>query len=326
MKPRRADHASNQPIHALDASKPAQHSQGQVVKAAPLALSAGMSVLQAFLLIVANCLDHIRGNEAGVASGDDPESVHQMRVGLRRLRSALRIFRDIGAPAPALLEEIDWLFAQLSELRDWDVLAEITLPLIIDGAENDASLDDLQKAVSAIARNKRRRASALIHSARFTTLTRMLNAWLEELDTTAAAPDRDESIRDYARRVLARERKRLHRHGKRLREGDAQARHRLRIAAKRTRYAHEFFASLYPGRRTKTYTVRLLGLLDCLGRLNDFSVAEHLLAELTEKRQNILVGASYARGYLAAETLRLCRTLDKRWKQLKHATPPAMLG
>jgi len=59
-----------------------------VVEAAPLELAPGLTVEQGFQAITRHCLAQLQGNEAGVAQGHDPESVHQMRVGLRRLRSA----------------------------------------------------------------------------------------------------------------------------------------------------------------------------------------------------------------------------------------------
>lgn len=324
MKPRHADHAFN-PRSSEPGPEPL--STLEFVKAAPLALSADMTVPQAFHAILANCVEQVRGNEAGVSLGADPESVHQMRVGLRRLRSAFRLFRDIASPTPRLRSEIDWLFSQLSEVRDWEVLAGITLPLIGDGVANEPSLAAVQKSVTATARKKRRRASTIVQGARFAKLMHALNAWADELATASAAPGTattpDEDMQEFAERMLKGERKRLLRRGRRMRDDDVVSRHHLRIAAKRTRYAYEFFAALYSGKRMKAYIARLQYLLDCLGRLNDFAVAERLLSELPTTDQNMLVGASYARGYLAAETKRLCRKLDKRWKQVNTAKTPS---
>jgi CHAD domain-containing protein len=56
-------------------------------------LSAGTSRRQAFLSIALACLHHLKGNEAAVLSGTyNTEHIHQMRVAIRRLRSALRLF------------------------------------------------------------------------------------------------------------------------------------------------------------------------------------------------------------------------------------------
>lgn len=61
--------------------------------------------------------------------------------------------------------------------------------------------------------------------------------------------------------------------------GDATARHRLRVAYKRLRYALEFFASLFPGERLRNYHLSASGLQEMLGRLNDLAVASELIHE-----------------------------------------------
>lgn len=63
------------------------------VKAEPVVLDSSVTVEEGFQVVVGNCLMQMQQcNEVGVMRGIDPESVHQMRVGMRRLRSALRLF------------------------------------------------------------------------------------------------------------------------------------------------------------------------------------------------------------------------------------------
>lgn len=321
----KAHHAHTAFSPLRTATGPASQARPEVATAAPIVLVDSMSVRQAFFAIATNCLDQIHGNEAGVAFGADPESVHQMRVGLRRMRSALRLFRDVASPSPALRNDIDGFFSRLSEVRDWEVLAGLTLPLVESGANRNPELESLRKSVLAIARTKRRKASALVRSVRFSTTMRALNVWVVQLGESAAAAMTDigeEDIGDFADRLLSRERQRLLRRGRNLRDGDARTRHRLRIAAKRARYACEFLATLYPAKRMKAYSVPLLALQDYLGRLNDFAVADRLLSELSAAEPTLVGGAAYARGYLTAETVRQCRKLAKRWKHVKRAVPP----
>src|SRR5689334_21036459 len=78
------------------------------VRAQPLKLKKSDTIECAFRRIAENCLAQVQGNEHSVASGHDPSSVHQMRVGLRRLRSALDLFEDaLSAPA-SLQAELRW--------------------------------------------------------------------------------------------------------------------------------------------------------------------------------------------------------------------------
>ncbi|HEY0844612.1 MAG TPA: CHAD domain-containing protein [Noviherbaspirillum sp.] len=317
---------------ALPAASPCSGLPGQApadaVRAARLVLSRRMRVAQGFLAIEENCLAQIRGNEAGVVFGRDPESVHQMRVGLRRLRCAHRLFRDVIQPSAALQKEIDWLSSALSALRDWEVLSDNTLPLTETGAPNDTGLASLRRTVEAIAKEKREAASNLMQSARYARLARALDAWMARLSKAAAAPmglddgsSPDVSLKEFADRILLREHQRVLKRGRHAADDDAQGRHRLRIAIKRARYAHEFFQSLYPSRPVKTYMAPLLNLQDLLGQLNDFAVADRLLLEVASQYPEQLAYASFARGYLASAGKQLGRKIGKAWKAFERTVP-----
>jgi len=97
---------------ALAAPQPLKASKAQ-----PLSLDAAMTVEQVFQAIAANCLEQVGGNQDGVTQGKgqgaDVESLHQMRVGLRRLRSALKLFEAAAPCPPALQEDVSWLGKEL---------------------------------------------------------------------------------------------------------------------------------------------------------------------------------------------------------------------
>ncbi|HWT36129.1 MAG TPA: inorganic triphosphatase, partial [Paraburkholderia sp.] len=99
----------------------AEHAKA--VKAQPVQLDKGASVEDAFCAIVRSCLNQVHANERGVVSGHDPSSVHQMRVGLRRLRSAFDLFAKVIPAYPGLDDELRWIAAELGAARDWEVLA-----------------------------------------------------------------------------------------------------------------------------------------------------------------------------------------------------------
>ena len=100
------------------------------VKSVPLALDDGMGVEEGFAAIVQACLAQFQANLPGVLASGDIEYVHQARVALRRLRAALRLFRDACVLPPDLLESLRALAAALGPARDWDVLCSETLPAI----------------------------------------------------------------------------------------------------------------------------------------------------------------------------------------------------
>ena len=93
-------------------------------KASPLGLTPAATVADGFRHIVRNCMSHVLANEACVLAGGNDEGIHQMRVALRRLRSAFGLFDDIIASgdAKALKDEVRWLMDRLGPARDWDIL------------------------------------------------------------------------------------------------------------------------------------------------------------------------------------------------------------
>ena len=298
-----------------------------LVKAEPLALHAAMRVEDALQAIAANCLAQIEGNETGVMAGSDPEHVHQMRVGLRRLRSLLKLFEDT-APLPAGLDqELRWLGGELGAARDWEVLAGDTLSRLMHSQAGEPAFAPLQKAALAEADMRRARAAAAVGSVRYAGLLLHLTAWLHGARWQRdAAPEQQDALaaplKGFARRALKQGERRIRRRAGNLAEADAPARHRLRIAAKRMRYATEFFASLYPARRVRPYVSALSALQDSLGQLNDAAVARKALRELAARQPAQALGAGIAIGLLGARERRALDKLCRRWKALRRLTRP----
>ena len=321
--------------YRLAASQPLR-----AVKAQPLALDAAMSVEQGFVAIAGNCLEQVSGNQDGVAGGEDVESVHQMRVGLRRLRSALGMFKSLLALPDALQGELEWLDGALGEARDWDVLAGNTLAQLDGEAQADAAA--LAEAAHAQARRKHVEAAQAVTSARCTACMLGLQRWLQARawrDGCSARQLRrlDARVFPFARATLRKDQRRLMKRGKRLLHATPQQRHRVRIAAKKTRYATEFFASLFAGRAVKPYVGRLSALQDELGWLNDVQVADRLLQQLPEvqvgqadqadqsAQDGLRLHAAFVRGYLAAraQSQGSDGRMHKAWRRFKAARLPA---
>ena len=125
------------------------------VKAGAVELASEITVDQGFRAVVSNCAAQMQDNESGVVGSNDPESVHQMRVGLRRLRSALGLFAKWASLPVVLQGELEWLAGELGAVRDADVLAEITLARMADACPTEAGLLPLKQAAPMIARAKR---------------------------------------------------------------------------------------------------------------------------------------------------------------------------
>jgi CHAD domain-containing protein len=240
----------------------------------------------AFQSIASACLAQIVANKPAILAGD-PEGVHLMRVGLRRLRTAISLFADIVADArmPAIRRELKWLSDELGPAREFEVfLTRVVAPLgqqhtRLSGMRT-LSRDLADQREAAVAR-----AVAAVSSPRFRELTRTAAAWIEtggwRQPRSKLARERGEQpIETVARAQLKRRWKQIRKHGRRLAHLDPGARHELRIRAKKLRYATEFYKTVFAGKkqakRRAAFLTALKPLQECLGELNDIFVHEKL--------------------------------------------------
>ena len=276
-----------------------EEAQTKPVKAEPVELDRRATLEDTFQTIGLNCLRQLESNVPGVLK-QDAESLHQMRVGLRRLRALVNMFGGL-APAPAEVNEgLEWLAGALGATRDWDVLADSTLNRIhgIDPAA-------LRQAARARADKLHKELLQTLHAPRFTEVLLNLNGWLHGRGwrVDGHLPKRSPLAGRADKACLPLLRKAEKRLSSRIADFDGKEpaqRHRIRIAAKKARYGAEFFRDLLPAKEVKHYVSRLSDLQDHLGLLNDFAVADHLLPELQKGNGELSRQASYARGYLVA--------------------------
>jgi CHAD domain-containing protein len=115
-------------------------------------------------------------------------------------------------------------------------------------------------------------------------------------DDDAVAELRASSISFFAGQVLDRLRRRIKRGGRRLEDIDEDARHEVRILAKKLRYSGEFFAGLYPAakarRRHDHFLAAINKLQSALGDLNDLAIGRALLADLGVAEGEALLAAT----------------------------------
>ena len=249
-------------------------------RARPVTLPAALSPPGAAREIVGSALEELQANEEGVLASRDPEFVHQARVALRRIRSALRIFRAAVGPgrARAWRAELGELAAALGRARDWDVLAGETLPPIL-AAHGDRPLARRLLGKAERRRSREREAARrALSSPRYARVVLELARWLAQADAEPAAPSGP--LAPFAARVIGRRHRRLLAYAERLAKLDAEGRHRLRIQAKRLRYGIDGLAAVFASRRTARYRDALVDLQDALGEANDAATALALLPAL----------------------------------------------
>jgi len=291
-------------------------------KIKPVRLDATISLKDAIDSIVSNCLEQVRGNESGVVRGNDPEHIHQMRIGLRRLRLALELFKEVFPSGMALQEDMEWLSAELGTSRNWDVLAFDTLKSISKAFPEE--LEGLMLAAQSAAVRQRRHTALMVGSARYAQLHLKLDEWLQGMcSTDAAEPGNDKKshqlsdvwVKKFYSHVFDRYRRKLLQRGEALDEGDFAAMHHVRISAKKLRYTLDFFQSLPSARKARPFTSALTDLLSVLGKINDASCADTLLRELAQLDPQVANEANFARGYLAFQSGENTKNIHRIWQR-----------
>lgn len=236
------------------------------------------------LAVLRESLAHVASNQAAVLDGRDVEGVHQMRVGLRRLRAALGLFRHQfrASARDDLASELRWLAGALGPARAWDVFLADLLPPIAFALAGETELREVERAGNALRELAYADARAAIGSSRFLNLMLSARLWLAE-PPWAEDAELGRKARDVAAEILDRR----HRKAKRLARGagtlEESELHALRLRLKKLRYAAEFFAPLFPERRVRAYAKAISKPQQSLGHLNDVRTLRSLLEPLANK-------------------------------------------
>ena len=247
-------------------------------KAKRARLEASMSPTAAARALVGAGLAQLQANEEGVLVCGDPEFVHQARVAMRRMRSALRLFRRPIRPkrAKAWRDALRETARALGEARDWDVFALETLPPLARTAATRIQAKRIVAAAEASRLQAREAARAAFRSPDYARTMLEISRWLGEDGLVQA----DETLAAFAARLLAKRHKRLQRDCSRLARLDRAGRHRLRIDAKRLRYVADCLGGVFGAHRVDPYIEALVDMQDTLGKANDAATAIRLLESL----------------------------------------------
>lgn len=244
-------------------------------------LSPDLDAGQAFQAIALSCLAQVVGNAEVLERALRPEAVHQTRVGLRRLRAALAAFQPMlrDDEHDGVEAELKWLARELDPARDMDVFIEdVFRPAARE--TGDDSLAVLGRRLLEAQTRAYDRVLQAVTSRRCAVLVMDAAAWIEAGAWTRSTDAVLASLRahpaaGFASDALDRLCKVVRRRGRRFGQLDSAGRHKLRIRAKRLRYAVEFFDPLFPdaSKSRHKFLQALKDLQDCLGALNDLSVA-----------------------------------------------------
>ena len=263
---------------------------------------------EAFVGNMRAVLEQIAANAAGAAAGRDPEYLHQLRVGVRRLRSTLQAFRELLRRRRADTVEAPWraMMQTLGEARDWDVF------------HHSLQQGELRTEARKHQLEAQRRARALVHSDDFTSASRKTFAWAQSHPWRRSA-DPAEPLAAFAQRALERLHRGLRKEVQGIEWRNARRRHRVRIRVKRMRYGCDFFASAFAHRHARAFLESLRTLQDILGEMNDIEVQRGLLRRLVPAGSPMqrLEAEGEVRERLASRERALIAALGPAWEDFE---------
>lgn len=253
---------------------------------------------------------------------DLPDSVHQMRVSCRRLRGALTTFRpllDVEATS-FLRDELSWLATELGQVRDTEVQLATLSNDITDDDAREFVIEQLQQRLRAA----RSSALAALRSDRHDFLIEDLILLVSE---PPVGPRAFEPVESAIRECVEKPWKKLHRDvGNSTLDGPAEQWHRIRINAKKARYAMESVAPIFGG-GFRGLGKSLSWVTDTLGSRQDAHVSMQVLEEIA---LNAPAQIAFHLGLQAANCEKTgnqdVRDFLRRWPKIEHQAQKLRLG
>ena len=300
----------------------------------PPRLSADMPPDAALRMMVADCLAHLLPNAAAVVAGSaQPAHLHQLRVALRRLRTALRVF-EAWSPSvdTAWHQSLADLFRDLGAARDRDVMIDTLLPALQAAGGPPLNTHEITPDRAAEAKpmevmRSLRSNLVLLALLRFTQSPSINSPG--QADQAALVEHVDADLAARAKPLIKQMYRQLRRDAKHFLALDDVAHHRTRRRLKRFRYVIEFLAPLFDGKKVKRYLARLRPAQDALGELNDLVVAEKFFRDTvdtvnTVNTVNADSRAWFALGWISARRTELLSIAAHSLQALTAKPPPSM--
>lgn len=261
--------------------------------------------------LIGSCLAHVQSNVPGALLKLDEEYLHQVRVGLRRLRVVLSIAQRYQADDELLdlRRQVAGLCVELGRSREWDVFVTQTLAAVCTRLPEHTGLREVLRLSERARKKQHSGMESNLASQDFQRLLLRFGAWMQR----DVAGDAEISLHQFATDILKRRHKQVLKHGKQLAGENATQLHILRISCKKLRYSIEMFGSLFSETRSKSYAEALAELQDILGVLNDISVAHRLLNGLDNGARHDTL--TLVRGWIEHDFAMRVAAFDKAWKR-----------
>jgi inorganic triphosphatase YgiF len=289
-------------------------------KARPAPISRKDTCRKALSSILHSAVRQVLVNHRAVLQSNDPEAAHQLRIGLRRLRSALRALRPLvdRASLRAFEHSARDIGRSVGILRDADVLILEVHATVEAVATDKTGFAELHEALLRNRQAKRDEVRRVLSGPQWSKLQLYLALWprmLNEIDGL------DKPISKQARKILAKAWKKPAKLGRHLDCLGVAQRHEMRKALKKLRYQAEFMTPLFDQREAKQFIRRLEVLQKVFGYINDVRMTPRLV-EIQQERQagsDAARAASYAAGHHDAEAAYVWSRASKAWRRLERS-------
>lgn len=286
-----------------------QHADATKANLKALSLSKNMSQPEFLRAVIHNCMIQILPNVSAIAAGSkDGNHVHQLRVGIRRLRTALKFFGDFSSQLnPEWVPILKQTFSLLGEYRDHELLQLRTQPMLetkggpyVDWTEHCDSIK--VKPIDAI-----RAADFQI-------------ALLELIEYIMSPARKDKpqtkgTTKQQITHILDSLFTKIKKSSSQFDSLDIEAQHEVRKRLKSLRYISEFVSPLYKKKKAKAFLKYLEPAQEVLGDYNDDIVGQAFYRQKTNTDPN----AWFAVGYFTAQESHAAMQCTQSLKQVKNA-------
>jgi CHAD domain-containing protein len=239
----------------------------------------------AFRIVARRHLDALKANHAATCNGD-PSALHEMRVALTHLRSAILFFSPMvhDAVRDEVRDELKWLNSELGAVRDLDVAVDQVKSVGRKGPEAMAALNSWNEKRA----EGHRQLTRMLNSVRYRWLVDQSAGWIEAGPWSTrkgkqAAKERACPVGPYSEAKLEKWEEKLLKKSRKLRKMGAKKRHRLRLLNKKLTYSIDSLEDLFADKKfakQKDALKQLIKAQRSLGQLNDGAKGHDLAAEL----------------------------------------------
>ena len=253
----------------------------QPSRAQPPVLAPNMHMPEAAARVLREMLNHFNANLHTLLTSDDPEVVHQARVGWRRFKTALAIFKKTPlVQAVPAMQALKPVLKELGRLRDLEVANLQTLPMLANAyvggsPKRKTHWITLQTSLASATREQHRLVRDSLQNPATGAALLALTEWIENGHCAKAADaiavDKRTTLLPWAQQHMERLRNQLKAALQKSHKPDNL--HRARILAKRLRYGVEALRSVLPKRRAQRWHRQGARLQSAIGAERDLQQA-----------------------------------------------------